>query len=1298
LISLLRRAMMKRRRPIMELYELLPGLPLPLAQLGRRVLNSKAAADRHAAAYYLAEATLKLAVAARVGLFVAHGDAPAALRLERLLDEKANMARWCVVLDEVGQALTQRTDAALLPLAEATLQLTQPRSDWTAVAALTDYVERQGVIEATLARRSRGRGLIGALTVIAARGPSLSSSQTKNTDGELLVAAVLELITSPALFGGLELARVAALGPPVRWQSLTGFEPQPFPIEGPSEADLGAGRLYLVGPGARIPLHPLVAAREDAIGRLQVGFLNPTVRRTRKGEHGSVEELRRIDFLDYASGELFADADADEALRRLLAPQKGEGHNTQSATVGVNYPTPDRTDEDEVLEANAVVGDFQLLSELGKGGMGVVYKAMQLSVRRKVALKVLPASLAEDPVMISRFRREVAALQRCDHPNVVKVLTSGIDAGRHYYAMEFVDGANLAQTLRVLSRWCTPATGQLKEGHLQAAVTSTGRPGRIANDPAMAATAAEGAASEPEAPLPPMSEGRPIESRLAELFADAASGLAHLHEAGVIHRDIKPANLMLTADAQRIVIMDLGVARLDDESRALTSTDVKILGTLRYMPPEQLDRQKAPGALDHRADIYSLGVTLYEMATGHYFFEGESDEEIIRKILNDEPRPALEVAPHLNRDLDTVLQVATAKLPAKRYQTARALEAELRALAAGRAILAKPPSAIEKLGQWVRRHRPHVAAAAAVLLIGVLNLVWRQHQSQLCRGAEERLQGAWDRQIKEAVKKAFLATDRPYAGAAFQSVEAALDARAAAWAAMHREACEATRLRGEQSEQLLDRRMSCLAERREELRTLGEVFSHADVPVVERAVAAAEGLSPLSVCADRQLLVAQMALPKDDKAAAQVAALREEIARVKALEQAGRHVEGLKRIRDVVTSAQALDYRPLVAEALYMRGRLEDASSSYDAAERSYYEAWWAAEAAGHDQIKARAASQLVYLVGYMRAHHQEALQIDHNAQAIDERLGNRPDLESARHNSLGAVQRAMGDYDHALGEFQEALALHEKQGLPEGVEIADTLNNLGNVLDDKGDQDKALAMLQRALAIRQKVLGPDHPDVAHTLNNLGVVYHNKGDDTHAFEYYQRALAIEEKSLGPEDPSVAGSLTNLGGLLADRGERDKALEYHRRALVIWEKTLGPDHPNTGITVNNIGEELRHRQRWDEALAQYARAEAIFTKAVGPDHPAVAMVLSNVGQARLGKREFRPAQVALERVFAICDKKTCEPSVLSESAFALAEVYWQLGQREKARAFANRARAIYEKAPGAKDKVEEIATWLSHHGS
>ncbi len=1290
-----------------SLEELLPTLPLPLAQLGRRVLHAKIAAERYAAAYYLAEATLKLAAAARIGLFLAHGGAPTTLHFELLVD--ATMARWCVLFEEVCQALAALPQAALLPLADTSAALTAAASEQGAIAAYFARCAELRLVEPALLERQRRRGLLGLLAVIAARGPTLGAAQPKQ-DGDLLVAAVSEALESPALFGGLTLARVGLLAPTASWESLTGFEPQPL-VPSPSSDGVGAGRLYFVGPGARIALHPLVAGHEDGLGRQQVGFLNRTVRRTRKGASGSVHELRRIDFLDYASGELFGDADAEEALRRLFAgPSSTSAPRDEEATAAGAKPRPTLDDpgRDEVLEANAVLGDFQLLGELGKGGMGVVYKALQLSVRRIVALKVLPASLAEDPMMLARFQREIAALRRCDHPNVVKVLTAGEESGRHYYAMELVEGADLGQTLRVLSGWSAGGTRPLREGHLQAALSQSGSRARSVEqdeDSAAAATVAghshRGATPAPQdVPPPPIEEGRPMASRLAELFADAASGLAHLHEAGVIHRDIKPGNLMLTSDAQRIVIMDLGLARLDDASRQLTSADIKVLGTLRYMPPEQLDRKR--DALDHRADLYSLGVTLYELATGHRFFEGDSEQRIIQQILNEEPVPPLQVAPHLPRDLATILTVATAKLPERRYQSARALEADLRAVAAGRPILARPPGALDRLAQWARHHRPAVAAGVAVSLLGCANAVayvsWREHRSQLCRGAEERLVGVWDARIKQAVKTAFAATGKSYATAALHSVEAILDARAVAWSAMHRDACEATRLRGEQSEELLDRRMSCLQERREELRTLAEVFTRADAPVVERAVAAVEGLSPLAGCADTAALLGRAAPPRDPATAAKVAAVRDDLARSVALEQAGRYAEGLARSRAAVLAAQAIQDKALLSEAIFMRGKLEYASSEFDAAEKSFYDAWWTAEAAGHDELKARAASQLIFLVGYVRARHKEALQLDRHAAAVDQRLAGNLALEAGRHNHLGAVLRAMGDYDRALVEFEQSLAIKQRLAgsTSDSTDLAETLNNLGNVLDDKGDHERALEALGRALAIREKILGADHPDVARTLNNLGVAYYNKGDKVRAFENYTRALAIEERSLGPDDPTVAMSLNNLGGLLADRGDKEAALAHHRRALAIWQKALGLEHPNVAISINNIGEELRSQKRYREALVEYARALAILHKAVGTDHPAVAMVLANQGQAELGLHSLPAANAALEKVFAICDKKTCEPAVISEASFAFAETLWQLGQKARARSFAVRAKETYGKTPGNDAKIGEINAWLARH--
>jgi len=258
--------------------------------------------------------------------------------------------------------------------------------------------------------------------------------------------------------------------------------------------------------------------------------------------------------------------------------------------------------ESEPAQSGAIIGDFEIAGELGRGSMGVVYQARQRSLGRAVALKVLPPAIAADPVARKRFKKEMVALARCDHPNVVRILATGADAEREYYAMELVDGADLAHAGETLARW--------------------------------------------KADLGP----RDFARRIADLFADAADGLAHLHDAGVIHRDLKPGNLMLSADGKRLVIMDLGLAKLADESQALTSADVKILGTLRYMAPEQLQRRLVD--VDARADVYGLGAALYEIATGRPIHDGDTEQRLIQQVLSEDPVPPRRVDPAPGRPRD----------------------------------------------------------------------------------------------------------------------------------------------------------------------------------------------------------------------------------------------------------------------------------------------------------------------------------------------------------------------------------------------------------------------------------------------------------------------------------------------------------------------------------------------------------------------------------------------------------------------------------------------------------------------
>lgn len=654
------------------------ALPLPLAQLVLRALNGKSAADRHHAAFYLAELALKLASAARVGLWLDRALDPAsdlARKLEALV--QPSLGHWCELLREVTLALSRRADVALLPPLCDAAELARKRPDHRHVAELARRGGEAGVLGEEPTKQALRRGVLGFFDILVAYRNTVIGHGAQRTAafydefGRLLLDAAAEVLADPVLFGGLALvqARPAPDGEAGRtvWYSLTGLAG----VLGADDAgDAAPGQLYFHGAGSRVPLHPLIVYRqEDELGREQVGFLNRTARR-RPDRGAGAEVVRSVEYLDYASGQTIEGADAPAALTALLARLKGRPvtpSDVEAAATATREGEP-KEPSDEPARSGTLIGDFEIEGELGRGSMGIVYKARQRSLGRTVALKVLPPALALDPVARKRFKKEMLALARCDHPNVVRILATGEDGEREYYAMEYVDGTDLAHAGELLSAW--------------------------------------------RADKGPRGSSR----RLAGLFADAALGLSHLHAGGVLHRDLKPGNLMLSADGKRLVIMDLGLAKLADESKALTSADVTILGTLRYMAPEQLQRRLVD--VDARADVYGLGATLYEVATGKPVHDGDTEQRLIQQVLQEEPVPPRRAAPSLPVDLATVIQTAIAKLPGQRYTSAAAFAEDLRAVAEERPIRARPPGVFRRAALWGKRRRGVVAALFGVLALG----------------------------------------------------------------------------------------------------------------------------------------------------------------------------------------------------------------------------------------------------------------------------------------------------------------------------------------------------------------------------------------------------------------------------------------------------------------------------------------------------------------------------------------------------------------------------------------------------
>jgi serine/threonine protein kinase/predicted Zn-dependent protease len=340
------------------------------------------------------------------------------------------------------------------------------------------------------------------------------------------------------------------------------------------------------------------------------------------------------------------------------------------------------------------IGEFRILREVGRGGMGVVYEAVQETLGRHVALKVLPTRALADPRRAERFRREARAAAKLHHTNIVPVFGTGETDGLHYYAMQFIPGQGLDRVIDELRRLRQENPSGATEPSRASLATAQG-PGTVS----LSGTTEPGITS---------ASGRRYWESVARLGAQAADALAHAHAQGVLHRDIKPANLLL--DPQGIVwVTDFGLAKLADEEDLTRAGDV--VGTLRYLAPERFE-----GRCDTRADIYALGLTLYELLTLRPAFDEKARENLIAQVMQGTPQRPTQLRREVPRDLETIVLKALAREPEARYGSAADLAEDLRRFAEDRPIQARRAGPGERLWRWSRRN-PVVAALTAALLL-----------------------------------------------------------------------------------------------------------------------------------------------------------------------------------------------------------------------------------------------------------------------------------------------------------------------------------------------------------------------------------------------------------------------------------------------------------------------------------------------------------------------------------------------------------------------------------------------------
>jgi WD40 repeat protein/serine/threonine protein kinase len=413
-------------------------------------------------------------------------------------------------------------------------------------------------------------------------------------------------------------------------------------------------------------------------------------------------EVRRghdPDIADYARLYASVEADVRRLLPAVLVMERSAREIARAADVGRTVPMR--------------LGDYEIVREVGRGGMGVVYEARQVSLDRRVGLKLLPAGASSRLDLLRRFRNEALAAARLHHTNIVQVYGIGECDGQHFYVMQFVDGRSLSE-VRAQKQLAGRGVADTKSEATTAPLD---------------VTTAASPASEPHS-VAGFSPDRDWCRFVADLGRQAGEALAYAHEQGVLHRDIKPSNLIVDAQ-DRVWITDFGLAKVEGLDDLTATGDVP--GTVRYMAPERLRGQSDP-----RGDIFSLGLVLYELLVGRPAYDAVDRAALFRQVMDAAPAAPRRLAPSIPRDLETVVLKCLEHDPAGRYQSAQGLANDCRRFLEDRPIAARRTSPVERLVRWSRRNKAIAGSLAAVAALLVVIAIGSLLTAAHFRGQEAR--------------------------------------------------------------------------------------------------------------------------------------------------------------------------------------------------------------------------------------------------------------------------------------------------------------------------------------------------------------------------------------------------------------------------------------------------------------------------------------------------------------------------------------------------------------------------------
>jgi serine/threonine protein kinase/tetratricopeptide (TPR) repeat protein len=915
-----------------------------------------------------------------------------------------------------------------------------------------------------------------------------------------------------------------------------------------------------------------------------------------------------------------------------------------------SQPPPAGPEAAEAAPLLAALGDFEIVREVGRGGMGIVYEARQLSLGRRVALKVLPFAAALDPKQLQRFRNEAHAAAQLHHTNIVPVYAVGCEKGVHYYAMQFIDGQTLAALIDNLHRLAapaaTPVSGRppLPPEPSAAPATDTGPyppppcvaacPHEAGPEPAADAGASPAAARPTEPSLRSPAHYRAV----ARLGVQAAEALEHAHQLGVVHRDIKPANILLDGEG-KVWITDFGLAHCQNQAGLTMSGD--LLGTIRYMSPEQALAKRVP--IDHRTDVYSLGATLYEVLALEPAFGGSDRQEVLRQIAFEEPRRLRRLDRAIPVELETIVLKMLEKSPADRYGTAQEVAEDLRRYLEDRPIRARPPGWLARLRKWSWRHRGAVAAAvvstvlALALSAGFIARQWYLADQRRIQAEEAGEKARKAEGVAKAINQ-FLIKDL---------LNAATPQR--------------TMGRRVTVEEVLDE-----AARKIDTAFPGEPEQEATV-----RLAIGSAYESLSLYA-----------------------------------KAEPHLQRAWEIRRQVLGE---DHRDTL-EAMRQVGWICWDQDRYAEAEQLLRQALIRARRVlgDEDRLTMEVESSLGGVV-MDQDRLDEAEELLQRCLQKQMRLLGEDDLDTLL--TMGKVAFLLGE---RRGRWAEAERLARRcleiRERVQGKDHPDTLNARGTfadaILKTQGKWREAEALLRETLARARQVLGPTHDDTLVFEHNLGIVLACLDQLKEAEDCFRDCIKVRSSFLGPEDPEVLKSQRFLALVLFSRGKLDEAERLSRATYEASLRVSSPDHSNTIFALECLGRVQQAKGRWSEAetslgqalkdcrrtlgsqhpatlamathlgyllesTGKHAEAEPLFRsalqerrKTLPPDHPDIAISLYFWGEHLLAEGNLRQAEPALEEALRIERAAMPGHRALGSTLVALGWLYARSGRAEQ----------------------------------